>query len=96
MDSIMRGFYQETLSQLADRWTVLMTELNRYSAGPYPQLICIDVLRFIREVERVLIPDPFEQDILITARKLAEHADAKIAMFKVHEVLSGRLRRTGE
>ena len=87
----MRAFYPETLSQLADRWTVLINELGRYGESGYPDLLCIDVLRFIREVERLVSPDPFEQDILETARNLAEHANPKIAMFKVHEVLTGRL-----
>jgi hypothetical protein len=87
----MQRLYQETINQLADRWTVLINELSRYGAGKYPDLLCIDVLRFIREVERLVIPDPFEQDVLLTARNLVEQGDPKIAMFKVHEVLSGRL-----
>ncbi|WP_062611930.1 hypothetical protein [Caballeronia calidae] len=65
--------------------------MNRYKDGRYPDLLYRDVLQFIREVERLVIPDPFEQDILITARNLVEQGDPKIAMIKVHEVLSGRL-----
>ncbi|SAL87650.1 hypothetical protein AWB74_08204 [Caballeronia arvi] len=87
----MNAFDQETISQLTDRWTVLVNELNRYGTAKYPNLLCVDVLRFIREVERLLIPDPFDQDVLITARNLVEQGDPKIAMFKVQEVLSGRL-----
>ena len=87
----MQRFYHETIGQLADRWTVLITELNRYGPGKYPDLLCLDVLSFVREVERLVIPDPFEQDALITARNLVEQGDPKIAMFKIHEVLSGRL-----
>ncbi|SAK72269.1 hypothetical protein AWB78_02962 [Caballeronia calidae] len=89
--SPMRRCYPETISQLADRWTVLVNELNRYKDGRYPDLLYRDVLQFIREVERLVIPDPFEQDILITSRSLVEQGDPKTAMFKVHEVLSGRL-----
>jgi hypothetical protein len=70
----MHRFYQETISQLTDRWTVLINEVNRYGAGAYPDMLCVDVLGFIREVERLIIPDPFEQDVLITARNLGECA----------------------
>ena len=87
----MYRLHQETISQLADRWTVLINELNRYKTGKYPDLLCIDVLGFIREVERLLNPDSFEQDALATARNLVEQGDPKIAMFKVHEVINGRL-----
>jgi hypothetical protein len=87
----MHHFYQETLSQLVERWTVLSNEVNRYGADACPDMLCVEVLHFIREVERLILPDPFEQDILITARHLAEQGDPKIAMFKVDEVLRGRL-----
>jgi hypothetical protein len=87
----MHRFYQETLSQLVERWTVLSNEVNRYRTGACPDILCVDVLDFVGEVERLILPDPFEQDILITARHLAEQGDPKIAMFKVDEVLCGRL-----
>ena len=77
--------------QLDDRWVVLINEINRYEPGEYPLPLCTDVLRFIRETERVVIPDPFEQDLIYTARTLAETGDPKVAMFKVHEVINGRL-----
>jgi hypothetical protein len=87
----MHRFYQATLSQLAKRWLVLVNELEPYGAGKCPDILCIDVIRFMHEVERLIIPDPFEQDILITVRNLVEQGDAKIAMFRLHEVISGRL-----
>jgi hypothetical protein len=87
----MQRFHLETISQLADRWTVLINESNRYGTGRYPDLLCVDVLRLIREVERLVRPDPFEQDALLIARNLVEQGDPKIALFKVHEVIKGRM-----
>jgi hypothetical protein len=87
----MHRRHQETISQLADRWTVLINELNRYKTGKYPDLLCVDVLGFIREVERLIGLNSFEQDALATARNLAEQGDPKIAMFKLQEVIDGRL-----
>lgn len=87
----MHRFYQETISQLADRWIVLVHELNKYAEGRYPDVLCGDVLRFIGEVERLVIPDPFEQEIVITARNLVEQGDPRVAMFNVHELINGRL-----
>lgn len=87
----MEQLHQETAGQLADRWTVLMNELNRYGSGHYPDLLCREILRLVRETERFAIPDPFEMDLIFTARTLIENGDPKVAMFKLHEVISGRL-----
>nr|WP_275446073.1 hypothetical protein [Caballeronia sp. GACF5] len=81
----------QSLSQLADRWIVLINELDRFRPGHYPDPLCVDVLAFVREVEGVSGLDPFEQDTLATARRLAEQGDAKIALFRVHEILDGRI-----
>jgi hypothetical protein len=87
----MERLCQETTGELADRWTVLMNELNRYGSGRYPHLLCSEVLRLVRETERLALPDPFEADLIFTARTLIENGDPKVAMFKLHEVISGRL-----
>jgi hypothetical protein len=87
----MERLCQETTGELADRWTVLMNELNRYGSGHYPHLLCSEVLRPVRETERLALPDPFEADLIFTARNLIENGDPKAAMFKLHEVISGRL-----
>ena len=87
----MQPVVLETVSQMADRWTVLINEINRYRQGRYPDLLCVDVLRFIREAERLISLDPFERDLMLTARTLVEQGDLKVAMFKLHEVLDGRL-----
>lgn len=34
--------YQETAMHLADRWVVLMCELNRYRTGHHPDLLGIE------------------------------------------------------
>ncbi|MFM0625703.1 hypothetical protein [Paraburkholderia xenovorans] len=87
----MERLRQETTGELADRWTVLMNELNRYGSGHYPDLLCVEVLRLVRETERLALPDPFETDLIFTARTLIGKGDPKVAMFKLHEVISGRL-----
>lgn len=87
----MERLHQETTDQLAERWTVLMNELNRYGAWHYPDLLCVEVLRLVRETERLGMPDPFENDLLFTARTLVENGEPKMAMFKLHEVIAGRL-----
>ncbi|MGY6119641.1 hypothetical protein ACW9YQ_07430 [Paraburkholderia strydomiana] len=37
--------------------------------------------------------DPFENDLIFTARALIEDRELKMAMFKLHEVINGRLGR---
>ncbi len=87
----MERLYQETAGELADRWTVLMNELNRYGTRHYPDLLCVEVLRLVRETERLGVSCPFETDLLFTARTLVESGEPKVAMFKLHEVINGRL-----
>lgn len=81
----------ETIGHMTDRWTVLINEINRYRPEKYPELLRVDVCDFVREVEQLVSLDPFERDLLLTARTLVEHGDLKIGMFKLQEVLSGRL-----
>lgn len=87
----MEQLRQETAGQLADRWTVLMNELNRYGARHYPDLLCVEVLRLVWETERLATPNPFEADLIFTARTLIENGEPKVAMFKLHEVISRRM-----
>jgi hypothetical protein len=87
----MERLHQETAGQLADRWTALMNELNRYGSGHYPDLLCVEILRLVRETERLAVPDPFETDLISTARALIEAGEPKMAMFQLHEVIEGRL-----
>lgn len=79
------------MGQLADRWTVLMNELDRYKSGHYPDLLCVEILRLVREAEHLLVPDPFEAELLLTARALVEDCNPKIAMLKLHEAIDRRL-----
>ena len=88
----MERLYQETAEQLADRWTVLMNQLNRYGTGHYPDLLCVEVLQLVRQTERLAMPAPFEMDLIFIARTLIENGDPKAAMFKLHEVISGHLQ----
>lgn len=59
----------------------------RRQIGPYPHRIYIEVTTLISQIEQVIEPDAFEQDVLHTARKLAVDGHLKIALFKLHELL---------
>ncbi|KDR37703.1 hypothetical protein BG61_08715 [Caballeronia glathei] len=87
----MRTFFPETVNHLSDRWTILMNQVDRGAPEDYPELPCLDVLQRVRQSERVLAPDPFEQDQIDTARHLAEGGDLKLALFKLHEVIDARM-----
>ena len=87
----MERLSQQTVNHLIDRWTMLINELNRYGTGSYLDLLEADVLRLTSEAEQVVAPDPFDADLILTARSLIEAGELKIAMFKLHEVIYGRL-----
>jgi hypothetical protein len=86
----VKGIYAETLDQLADRWSVVMNQVNR-QIGPYPNQLYIEVATLIYETEHVIELDPFEQDVLQTARKLSQDGNLKMALFRLHEVVEARL-----
>jgi hypothetical protein len=87
----MQLLYQ-TVNQLADRYTVLINEINRYTADRYPTVLCLDVLHLIHETKRWIAPDRHERAILENARALAESGDPKRALFTLHNVIQARLR----
>jgi len=91
----MEQLHHETADQLADRWTTLMTELNRYGSGHYPDLLCHEIRRLVRETERLATTDPSETDLIFAARALIEDHEPKMAMFKLHEVIRRRLCHRG-
>lgn len=78
-----------TLDQLADRWAAVMNQVNR-QIGPYPNELYVEVATLISETEQDIEPDPFEQDVLQTARKLAADGNLKMALFRLHEVVEAR------
>jgi hypothetical protein len=82
--------FPETLNQLADRWTVLMNQVNR-QIGLYPSELYVDVRTFIDQTEGIVKPDPLEHDVLRTVRRLAEDGKLKIALFRLREVIDDRL-----
>ncbi|WP_062643054.1 hypothetical protein [Caballeronia arationis] len=86
----MVSCFPETLNQLADRWTVLMNQVNR-QIGPYPSELYVDVRTFIDQTESIVKPDPFEHDVLRTVRRLVEDGKLKIALFRLREVIDDRL-----
>jgi hypothetical protein len=86
----VKTLYPETLEQVADRWTVLINEINR-TAVPYPNELSMNVLVLIRQTERLVNPNHFEQDLFCTARKLAEDRNLKLALLKLYEVIRSRL-----
>lgn len=92
-EETVKSLHPETLDQLAERWTVLINQIKHHEPRFYPGALCNEVNGLIQQTEHIADPDPFEQDILYTARKLAESGDLKLALFKLHEVISGRLER---
>jgi hypothetical protein len=80
----------ETLDQLADRWTVVMNQVD-CQIGRYPDQLYIEVAELIDQTEHLIGPDPFEQDVLLTARKLSQDGNLKMALFRLHEVVEARL-----
>jgi hypothetical protein len=83
----------ETLEQLAERWTVLINQTRHYEPRYYPGALSSEVNGLIQQTERIVDLDPFEQDILHTARVLAEGSELKLALFKLHELINGRVER---
>lgn len=86
----MKALCPETLEKLADRWAVLMNQVNRH-VGPYPGQLYLEVEALIRQTEGVVQPDPFEHDVLQTAEALAGDGNLKMALFRLHEVIEARL-----
>jgi hypothetical protein len=84
----VKALYPETLDQVAERWTVVMNQVNG-QIGRYPDMLYIEVAELIDQTERFIEPDPFEQDVLLTARRLSQ--DGKMALFRLHEVVEARL-----
>lgn len=86
----MHRLYLATVSQIADRYTVLINEVNRHSPV-YPDTLRRDILHFIDEIVRVLALTPAEQGLIFTARAMVRQGDVKFAMFKLHEILRARM-----
>ncbi|SAL60224.1 hypothetical protein [Caballeronia humi] len=86
----MKALYPETLEQLADRWTVLMNQLNRHE-GRYHGQLYIEVAELAQRTEHIINPDPFEQEVLQTVRRLTADGNLKMALFRLHEVVEARL-----
>ncbi|SAL83568.1 hypothetical protein AWB67_06442 [Caballeronia terrestris] len=90
----MKALYPETLDQLADRWTVLMNQLNRHE-GRYHGQSYVDVAELVQQTEHIIKPDPFEQEVLQTVCRLTADGNLKMALFRLHEVIEARLERRG-
>ena len=70
---------------------MLISRINRLGHRHCPGSLCIEVNELIRQIEQIIEPNPFEQDILETTRRLSEDGKLKLALFKLHEVIAGRL-----
>jgi hypothetical protein len=82
----VKALCPETLDQLADRWTATMNRVDRH-IGRYPDAYYIEVAVLIQHTDHLIKPDPFEQDVLQTA--------SKMALFRLHEVIESRSREAG-
>jgi hypothetical protein len=72
----VKALYPEALDQLADRWTVLMNQINRHE-GRYHGQFYVDVAELVQQTEHILKPDPFEQEVLQTVSKLTADGNLK-------------------
>jgi hypothetical protein len=70
--------------------TLALSRIKPLWVGHYPDLLCVEILRLVHETERQATSDPFETDLIFTARTLVENGEPKVAMFKLHEVIGGR------
>jgi hypothetical protein len=91
---LVKSLYPETLNQLADRWTVLMNQINRH-VGRYPDQFYMEVKALIQQTEHMIEPDPFEQEVIQTVEKLTDDGNLKMALFRLHEVIDARLDGRG-
>jgi hypothetical protein len=82
----VKALYPATLDQLADRWTVLMNQLNCH-ASRYQEQFYVEVSALIQQTEHIIEPDSFEQEVLQTASRLAADGNLKMALFRLHEVI---------
>jgi hypothetical protein len=88
----VKTIYPETLRDLADRWTVLINQINRHEPNHYPAELCMYVAMLARQAERLICPDPIEQrDVFNIVRDMVEHGKLKPALYKLHEVIDQSL-----
>ena len=70
---------------------MLINKLNPHGTDHHTTFFAMDILWLISETERIIAPDPFEADLILTARALIRAGELKIARFKLNEVITGRL-----
>ena len=88
----MKALDPQTLEDIADRWTVLLTQLDRHP-GRYPEQFYVEIASLIAQARRVIDPDPFEHEVLEIASLLAHEGSLKMALFRLHEIIEARLTR---
>jgi hypothetical protein len=80
----------QTLEDIADRWTVLLNQLDRHP-GRYPEQFFVEMETLITQVRRVIDVDPFEHEVLHIASLLAQEGSLKMALFRLREIIEARL-----
>jgi hypothetical protein len=91
-EAIVKALDPQTLEDIADRWTVLLTQLDRHP-GRYPEQFYVEIASLIAQARRVIDPDPFEHEVLQIASLLAHEGSLKMALFRLHEIIEARLTR---
>jgi hypothetical protein len=64
--------------------------LNRHR-GPYPNQFFVEIAEFIQQTRQIINPDPFEHEVVQTAKTLLESGNLKMALFRLHEVIEARI-----
>lgn len=80
--------YWDTVAELVDRYTILMSEIKQCAPETCPTMLHLDVRRFIRQTERSLFPDAIEKALIASARTLLERGDPKGAMREVQRLIT--------
>ncbi|OXC78642.1 hypothetical protein [Caballeronia sordidicola] len=84
----MQTICPENLKDLADRWTVLINQINRHEPNHYPDELCMYVAMLARRAERLICPDPIEQrDVFNAVHDMVERGKLKPALDKLHDVI---------
>jgi hypothetical protein len=61
----VKSLCPETLNQLAERWTVLINQINHHELRYYPDAFFSDVNGLIQQTERIVDPDPSSRTFFI-------------------------------
>ncbi|WP_250504744.1 hypothetical protein [Caballeronia sp. AZ7_KS35] len=88
----MKALNPQTVEEIADRWTVLLNQLDRHP-GRYPEQFYIEIAALIDQTSRVIIPDSFENEVLQTVTLLVDEGSLKMALLRLHKIIEAHSPR---